>query len=530
MSVTFLTDRDKMEMDTVMGHLSEAFVTPQMHGGVGDGEHDDTKAIQDAIDAAQTVGGTVYLPVGKYLVTNTIIVKEGVDVVGTRGAIIYPACDTVFHSLRRTTLRGFYVHVLPEHSAAVNTVFLVDQSSRTSGPDDISIRFNDLQIFNGATEVNNSYTVWDIHSADGVADGTSNEAGFAYVSITHCRAKNNVTMGYSARIYSYKTDWVSSVMIDGCTTGGFRWHWFFMPSEELATSVDYSYHNSNCSITNCCGQWSEDGMAFIYAANANVIRSFNNMPWDWGSSGNDHKAPYLFSESFYREGSLISDLDTIGWANFGIYYEDGTSDYQISGLNWLSRIFRTEAEEPQVRSYFLGGMNKSDTNKVGAFLLWKNASALNATRGNIRFVLMDEYGMHNQVILTRTAAYVDHPSDKYHFAFNANYTCAYIVSDDTSLPRTLFAVSLPVITGKTQRAHSKNSFGQVTGTINVDSLCRDEVYCSTAPDDLVTVPTIVNPNNNIIYSANGTAYQLTVTDDGTLSATAATPTMVYAND
>lgn len=38
------------------------------YGAVGDGETDDTEAIQDALDAAAIVGGTVYMPAGTYLV------------------------------------------------------------------------------------------------------------------------------------------------------------------------------------------------------------------------------------------------------------------------------------------------------------------------------------------------------------------------------------------------------------------------------------------------------------------------------
>lgn len=54
-------------------------------GAVGDGIHDDTAAIQAALNAAQQAGGgTVYLPVGTYLISAPLVAQgDGVYVVGT---------------------------------------------------------------------------------------------------------------------------------------------------------------------------------------------------------------------------------------------------------------------------------------------------------------------------------------------------------------------------------------------------------------------------------------------------------------
>lgn len=47
-------------------------------GAVGDGAHDDTAAIQAAIDYASTNAETVYIPCGKYKITSTIYVKTNI--------------------------------------------------------------------------------------------------------------------------------------------------------------------------------------------------------------------------------------------------------------------------------------------------------------------------------------------------------------------------------------------------------------------------------------------------------------------
>lgn len=51
----------------------------------GDGVTDDTVAIQAAIIAAQNVGGTVYFPIGQYLVSNTLTITTAIHLEGAGG-------------------------------------------------------------------------------------------------------------------------------------------------------------------------------------------------------------------------------------------------------------------------------------------------------------------------------------------------------------------------------------------------------------------------------------------------------------
>lgn len=53
-----------------------------LFGAVGDGSHDDTMAVQAAINAAEAVGGTVLLPPGRFLTTDALVVPAGVSIRG----------------------------------------------------------------------------------------------------------------------------------------------------------------------------------------------------------------------------------------------------------------------------------------------------------------------------------------------------------------------------------------------------------------------------------------------------------------
>src|SRR5690606_30812764 len=61
-------------------------------GAVGDGVADDTAAIQAAIDAAETFGLATYLPPGRFLITDTLVLKSGTTLRGAgRGSTVIDA-------------------------------------------------------------------------------------------------------------------------------------------------------------------------------------------------------------------------------------------------------------------------------------------------------------------------------------------------------------------------------------------------------------------------------------------------------
>ncbi len=61
---------------------NNAFVTPQMYGALGDGVHDDTMALQDAIDS----GKRICIPAGVYMISSSLIINnDSVYIEGVNG-------------------------------------------------------------------------------------------------------------------------------------------------------------------------------------------------------------------------------------------------------------------------------------------------------------------------------------------------------------------------------------------------------------------------------------------------------------
>lgn len=65
-------DGNEQEFEIVDGKMREMFITPQMFGAKGDGESDDTEALQNLFEEASATGETVVFPNGTYCITDTV--------------------------------------------------------------------------------------------------------------------------------------------------------------------------------------------------------------------------------------------------------------------------------------------------------------------------------------------------------------------------------------------------------------------------------------------------------------------------
>jgi len=82
----FSTDTKELHIGSSVGNLRVMgdYITPEMYGAKGDGVHDDTAAIQAAIDTAEDAGGGFVLcgPNKTYLISSSLYHKSGVHIFG----------------------------------------------------------------------------------------------------------------------------------------------------------------------------------------------------------------------------------------------------------------------------------------------------------------------------------------------------------------------------------------------------------------------------------------------------------------
>ena len=147
------------------------------YGAVGDGVTDDTSAFQTALDAAGVAGGTVYIPAGVYLTSNTLLIPGGVHVQGDgRGASIIrpPAgayagrvvngssvfCTLAMVGVARASVRGVTV----DHATNGTTANGIAAIADGAGTPALDCLIEDNEVL---FSINSQYMIWNFQS-----DGT----------------------------------------------------------------------------------------------------------------------------------------------------------------------------------------------------------------------------------------------------------------------------------------------------------------------------------------------------------------------
>jgi hypothetical protein len=233
------------------------WVNVKAYGAVGDGVHDDTTAIQNAITAA--AGNIVYFPFGHYLISSKLNCQSGTTFLGLHSFGMYPSGTTTGPAPTLVLSSGFTGAAaidLDGSSTALNNIriegIVINGSALVSGTT-AGIRCNgnvtntvirevvvantpgtgfSLQLAGGATPVTEfeRCTAWqtgghgfDLYLTDALVTecmaykNTSN--GFNIqkgndVEFLACRSEHNGFNGF----YYYDTTATSTILFKGCTT------------------------------------------------------------------------------------------------------------------------------------------------------------------------------------------------------------------------------------------------------------------------------------------------------------------------
>ena len=175
-------------------------------GAVGDGDKDDTLAIQAAIDSLGNSGGTVLIPVGTYLISSTLNLTKKTTLTGEGGYFLNLYSDTNF------TVGGTTIKL----KTGSNTDMLKVQIDSASIGDDYrshcSIR--NIQFFGNRSEAQSPSTRDNNTSGNGIV-----LSGVRYVTLENVIVTKCAEDGIVVQSHNYGSGVISSnnLLIRGCT-------------------------------------------------------------------------------------------------------------------------------------------------------------------------------------------------------------------------------------------------------------------------------------------------------------------------
>lgn len=116
-------------------YVSENYVSVKDFGARGDGTTDDTKAIQAAVDAVKGMyhKGTVFFPAGTYIISQTIDLASGINILGTGdGSVIaergLPDMGDFFRGIRVSDVRVEKLKFVSEHGRLMHKATMFECS------------------------------------------------------------------------------------------------------------------------------------------------------------------------------------------------------------------------------------------------------------------------------------------------------------------------------------------------------------------------------------------------------------------
>lgn len=247
-------------------------------GAVGDGTTDNTTAIQNAINYLGNNGGTIFFPVGTYVVAGTLNLNNataqysGINLIGqstptggANGSVIKFTASTGTRIVDARSSQGLTFEKMAFNQTNSGfTGVLFDFSHSTSGLDSSLVTFRDCAFLStsGATPIDFTdgiISVFDnIHFSGGKYSIYANGAYFNAITITACSFNNVV----NAPIYMDGSTFLNAVVIQQCT---------FEPLSNSSAGGVYINQEADGLIYtgNYCGDSNSSGVWFNCVGNCN---------------------------------------------------------------------------------------------------------------------------------------------------------------------------------------------------------------------------------------------------------------------
>ena len=504
------------------------YVTPQMYGAVGDGVTDDTDALQDAIDS----GIAVRIPKGEYLVTRKIFTQPNTDIRGFGNTSVIK-CESemdLFMVAYATKISNLKIVLDNPDVVMDGAIFKMNEESlATSEPVHAanvrSFISNILIEINGAVVTSGHLACFEtsLKSNWGLSGTRKGFYGFNVNNVTAMCAIG-AKVGYFYRSYAAKDNWITSVQFSNCGMIGQRWCFFMGYTDEEMFNETY---RGDCCLTayNVFHQKTDTNCeGFLFQRTGTRVSLYGCEPWDWTVRGPEStRYPYVIDKA------LVT----------------ATASYWLDNPSGMIQQYKLV--EKVDNEYVYTPLTHSDYTTYYAFLkvpfsakFFRRAQCL--SDGNSKIALIASVKM--PTVPFRTITF------EYHYKTYRILCCVMLMQDgsvtlniDNELNNkssfyytivdgvfNLYHVSTTVFDAKVAVVKTDsvtNSIEHFSGkgapysdycfTVNALDI-TDDVYLDELPEGAILLTPVIPSKPHIITSPNGSRFEVTVSDDGTLSA------------
>lgn len=504
------------------------YVTPQMYGAVGDGVTDDTDALQDAIDS----GIAVRIPKGEYLVTRKIFTQPNTDIRGFGNTSVIK-CESemdLFMVAYATKISNLKIVLDNPDVVMDGAIFKMNEESlATSEPVHAanvrSFISNILIEINGAVVTSGHLACFEtsLKSNWGLSGTRKGFYGFNVNNVT-AMCITTAKVGYFYRSYAAKDNWITSVQFSNCGMIGQRWCFFMGYTDEEMFNETY---RGDCCLTayNVFHQKTDTNCeGFLFQRAGTRVSLYGCEPWDWKVRGPEStRYPYVIDKA------LVT----------------ATASYWLDNPSGMIKQYKLV--EKVNNEYVYTPLTDSDYTTYYAFLkvpfsakFFRRAQCL--SDGNSKIALIASVKM--PTLAFRTITFEHHYktqrinccvwlqqdgtvsinlNDELNHRFSFYYTIVDGVFNLYHVSTTVFDAQVSVVktdsvTNSIEHFSGKGApYSDYCFTVNALDI-TDDVYLDELPEGAILLTPVIPSKPHIITSPNGSRFEVTVSDDGTLSA------------
>ncbi|MEY9848652.1 glycosyl hydrolase family 28-related protein [Streptacidiphilus sp. MAP5-3] len=373
------------------------------YGATGNGVTDDTTAIQTAINAVPSSGGTVVFPAGTYKTSSVLVARSNLILEGVSdGSSVIAQSSTTANGLSGSDITRLTIQDLtiqgPGSGSGSGIVL-----TRSANPATVSLAFARMTVkffgdtgidlsnpivstFEGVTSANNGNHGWDIHGVSGGAAGTScsfvacyadtvTNAGFhidtmAYCSFVGCAADycgiGYEVTGVGSQGISFTGCGAESAVNRGTGYNGYSWKINAAIGVGLYNSFTYNSPNVSIWVTGAARAVSILG----FAENTPTTGAVNSVTVDAGCSATLGDVSNVKPLSLAGYTNVINDTAG-GTVASGFVYGSNSAYYEG---NVSTTASPTSAEHLTRKDYVDAKVNPAPVTLTDAATIATNAA------------------------------------------------------------------------------------------------------------------------------------------------------------